>query len=323
MVPKTHRCTTKMVGRPPGLVAQAGENREGSRPLPTHWSSGPTWQAHLHDHYEDRTLNHRLEVGSNNFGRLTRILRGRHALTRHHKLRIWQACVYTAAVYGLDASGLTPLGAKRLTAQLIRQIRLIVRDPVYMTGTSHTQVLEKWSLLHPIEALQRQLNKETSSPSTHSDVFKRGPESQAWQHSICCLSHRSSRSSPTPTNLVSRARNAASTSTRARHFLATCQNNIRITRLGLSTSRSASSTNTPTHWEDCHAAATATSNYTISQAFASTSMNTDAGCCFPHSPSRKPLRHHTRTHTRLLRVTRRQPLQPLIGLPHNPLIPHI
>ena len=134
-----------------------------------------------YDHYEDRTLAHRLEVGSNNFGRLTRILRGRHALTRHHKLRIWQACVYTATVYGLDASGLTPLGAKRLTAQLIRQIRLIVRDPVYMTATSHNQVLEKWNLLHPIEALKRQLNKETSDPSPHPDVFKRGPESQAWQ----------------------------------------------------------------------------------------------------------------------------------------------
>ena len=58
-----------------------------------------------YDHYEDRTLNHRLEVGSHNFGRLTRILRGRHALTRNHKLRIWQACVYTATVYGLDAVG--------------------------------------------------------------------------------------------------------------------------------------------------------------------------------------------------------------------------
>ena len=129
-----------------------------------------------YDHYEDRTLNHRLAEGSNNFGRLTRILRGRHALTRHQKLRIWQACIYTATVYGLDASGLTPLGAKRLTAQLIRQIRLIVRDPVYMTGTSHTQVLEKWSLLHPIEALKRQLNKETSDPSPNPDVFKRRPE---------------------------------------------------------------------------------------------------------------------------------------------------
>ncbi|CAE7250598.1 unnamed protein product [Symbiodinium natans] len=134
-----------------------------------------------YDHYEDRTLAHRLEVGSNNFGRLTRVLRGRHALTRQHKLRIWQACVYTATVYGLDACGLTPLGAKKLTAQILRQIRLIVRDPVYMTGTSHQQVLTKWNLLSPIEALRHQLHKETVDPEPQPDIFKRGPDSAAWQ----------------------------------------------------------------------------------------------------------------------------------------------
>ena len=96
-----------------------------------------------YDHFEDRTLTCRLEVGTGNFGRLSRILRGRHALTRSHKLRIWQACVYTATVYSLDACGLTPQGAKRLTHQLMRQIRLIVRDPVYMTGKPHQTVLEE------------------------------------------------------------------------------------------------------------------------------------------------------------------------------------
>ncbi|CAE7226209.1 unnamed protein product, partial [Symbiodinium natans] len=145
-----------------------------------------------YDHYEDRTLAHRLEVGSNNFGRLTRVLPGRHALTRQHKLRIWQACVYTATVYGLDACGLTPLGAKKLTAQILRQIRLIVRDPVYMTGTSHQQVLTKWNLLSPIEALRHQLHKETVDPGTPPDIFKKGPDSAAWQRVMNTLQDFSS-----------------------------------------------------------------------------------------------------------------------------------
>ena len=87
--------------------------------------------------------------------------RGRHALARSHKLRIWQACVHTATVYSLDACGLTPQGAKRLTHQLMRQIRLIVRDPVYMTGKPHQTVLEEWGLLSPFAALRRQLHNET------------------------------------------------------------------------------------------------------------------------------------------------------------------
>ena len=140
-----------------------------------------------YDHFEDRTLTYRLEVGTGNFGRLSRILRGRHALTRSHKLRIWQACVYTATVYSLDACGLTPQGAKRLTNQLMRQIRLIVRDPVYMTGKPHQTVLEEWGLLSPLAALRRQLNNEPPEDALHQDALKRGPRSQAWQRVMATL----------------------------------------------------------------------------------------------------------------------------------------
>ena len=140
-----------------------------------------------YDQYEDRTLAYRLEVGSGNFGRLARILRGRHALARGHKLRIWQACVYTSTVHGLDACGLTPQGAKKLTGQLMRQIRLVVRDPVYVTGKFHEQVLEDWGLLFPLAALRRQLNHELPEDSLNPDVFKRGPGSHAWQRVMATL----------------------------------------------------------------------------------------------------------------------------------------
>ena len=140
-----------------------------------------------YDQYEDRALAYRLEVGSGNFGRLARTLRGRHALTRGRKLRIWQACVYTSTVYGLDACGLTPQGARKLTGQLTRQIRLVVRDPVYVTGKSHEQVLEDWGLLSPLAALRRQLNRELLEDSLRPDVFKRGPGSHAWQRVMATL----------------------------------------------------------------------------------------------------------------------------------------
>ena len=140
-----------------------------------------------YDHFEDRTLAYRMEVGAGNFGRLSRVLRGRHALTRSHKLRIWQACVYTATVYSLDARGLTPQGAKRLTHQLIRQSRIIIRDPVYMTGKPHQTVLEEWGLLTPLAALRRQLNNEAPVDTLHPDAFKRGPDSPAWQRVMSTL----------------------------------------------------------------------------------------------------------------------------------------
>eukprot|EP00439_Symbiodinium_sp_Y106_P013421 s3814_g1.t3 len=138
-----------------------------------------------YDHFEDRALAHRLEVGSGNFGRLTRVLRGRNALARRHKLRVWQACVYTSTVYGLDACGLAPMGAKRLTAQIVRQIRLIVRDPVYMIGNSNHKVLDAWDMTPPVEALRCQLLQETEDSSP--DIFRRGPGSAAWHRALNTL----------------------------------------------------------------------------------------------------------------------------------------
>ena len=150
-----------------------------------------------YDHFEDRTLTYRLEVGTGNLGRLSRILRGRHALARSHKLRIWQACVYTATVYSLDACGLTPQGAKRLTNQLMRQIRLIVRDPVYMAGKPHQTVLEERGLLSPLAALRRQLNNEPSEDALRQDALKRGRSGDqavklgngSWRHWLTSRHH--------------------------------------------------------------------------------------------------------------------------------------
>ena len=109
----------------------------------------------------------------------------KNALTRRHKLRVWQACVYTSTVYGLDACGLTPMGAKRLTAQIVRQVRLIVWDPVYMTGNSNHKVLDAWGMTPPVEALRRQLLKETEDASP--DIFRRGPGSAAWHRVLSTL----------------------------------------------------------------------------------------------------------------------------------------
>ena len=115
-----------------------------------------------YDHFEDRTLAHRLEIGKKNFGRLTKILRGRSALTRIHKLRIWQACVYTAIThlasvrlygYCLWAGHLWYHAdwCQKLNHRVAQwHIRLIVRDPVYVTNRTHQAVLEQWGLLAPI-----------------------------------------------------------------------------------------------------------------------------------------------------------------------------
>ena len=96
--------------------------------------------------FEDQTLEHRLQIGKANFWRLHKILSRRHSLGRGNRFRIWRACVHTASVYGLTACGLTLKGARKLTQETLKQIRLVLGDHVYMTCRSHEEVLDKWSI---------------------------------------------------------------------------------------------------------------------------------------------------------------------------------
>ena len=66
----------------------------------------------------------------------------------------------TSTVYALNASGLAPAGCQELMAQVVKQVRLIVRDPVYMSRNSHRKVLEDWNTEHPIAAPQKSMHKE-------------------------------------------------------------------------------------------------------------------------------------------------------------------
>ena len=66
----------------------------------------------------------------------------------------------TASVYGLTACGLPCKGARKLTQETLKQIRLVVGDHVYMTSHSHEEVLDKWSIPHPSLDLQKLMDDE-------------------------------------------------------------------------------------------------------------------------------------------------------------------
>ena len=72
----------------------------------------------------------------------------RRSLSKSHRLSIWQSYALTAATYRLTARGLTCQGfegARKLTQESLKQIRLVVGDPVHMSHRTHQEVLEKSS----------------------------------------------------------------------------------------------------------------------------------------------------------------------------------
>ena len=128
--------------------------------------------------FEDQTLAHRLQIGAANFWRQGRVLRSMHSLTRKHRLSKWLSCVHTASTYGLTACGITVKGARNLTLEIMRQVRLVIGDPVYMMRNSHDKILEDWDIPHPIEELKDRMQKEANR---EDDPCVQGPDDQWWR----------------------------------------------------------------------------------------------------------------------------------------------
>ena len=119
-----------------------------------------------------------IQIGRANFWRLRKVLRSKHSLNRGNRLRIWRACVRVASVYGLTACGLTCKGARKLSQETLKQVRL-VGDHVYMTSRSREEVLDKWSIPRPILDLQKLMDDEPVQDDG-TDCFTRNRYSPWW-----------------------------------------------------------------------------------------------------------------------------------------------
>ena len=174
-------------------------------------------------------VEHRLQTGRANFWRLHRVLRGKHALSRSNRVNIWRTCVRTASTYGLTACGLTCKGARKLSEETMKQVRLVVGDHVFMTKHSHKTVLERWGIMHPVQDLRKRMEIEELQDD-QLDPFTKG------KHSNCTpllslMTLPSPQSSHAPARpRECRAPPAECTSSTERPCSCTCQNDIMTIR---------------------------------------------------------------------------------------------
>ena len=135
-----------------------------------------------YSHFERQTLEWRLSKGEAAFQRLGKVLKGRHHLTAHQRLRLWQACVWTTTQYGLIASGLPPAGIQRLETFVVRQLRAVLRLPAHITRTTNEEVCSAAQFPLPHVALQTLLNAEGARLSVApADPFVCAPADPWWK----------------------------------------------------------------------------------------------------------------------------------------------
>ena len=105
-------------------------------------------------HFEDLTLKYRLHIGRIAFLRLRPWLYQRHSYPLILRIQLWQTCVRTAYLHGLQATGITQSGLRRLHRHFVADLRKISRSPCYVTRESTVDLYHRLQLPLPIEHLQ-------------------------------------------------------------------------------------------------------------------------------------------------------------------------
>ncbi|CAE7864490.1 LINE-1 retrotransposable element ORF2 protein [Symbiodinium microadriaticum] len=100
-------------------------------------------------HRHQRNMQHRLKASGARYQGLRKLLNGSHHLTEAYRLRLWQACVCTSALYAHHVVGLTSGSLRSLTVTLTRHLRAILRIPAHLTHISTGDVWQRANLPMP------------------------------------------------------------------------------------------------------------------------------------------------------------------------------
>ena len=112
-------------------------------------------------HFERDTVQHRLQLSWVAMHRLHSLLK--HKLVHVRKrLLLWQSCVWSVAAYGIGAVGLDQASAQRLQSGIMRQIRIVARNPAHVSHVPNQQLLQQLGVTHPLRRLEEQRRKRTA-----------------------------------------------------------------------------------------------------------------------------------------------------------------
>ena len=107
-----------------------------------------------------RNMSHRIKACAARYQGLRKLLNGSHHLSEPHRLRLWQACVCTSAMYAQHVVGLSASSLHSLTTVLTKHLRAIMRLPAHLTHVSTADIWHRAGLPMPgwtIQLQQQQL----------------------------------------------------------------------------------------------------------------------------------------------------------------------
>ena len=130
-------------------------------------------------------MQHRLAEARDREAKIKRTVQTRKLLSLKHRLRIWQTCSVTSALFGNHPIGLSPSGAIALRQWFHRQLRAVTNEPAHINHISNHALREKYGARDPVDTLfSAARNKLAKLKSVEKDITNTPAMIRRWE-AIC------------------------------------------------------------------------------------------------------------------------------------------
>ena len=105
---------------------------------------------------------------------IKKALNGRHLLSISHRLRLWQACIYTSVMYSVPVVGVTNKGNSQLYKLTTKHLRALTGQPAHISHCPNRTIWDRSALKPPaelaVQLLENFLTDLRHSRSLQSDI---------------------------------------------------------------------------------------------------------------------------------------------------------
>ncbi|CAE6965102.1 Kcnh5 [Symbiodinium sp. CCMP2456] len=108
-------------------------------------------------------------AAAQNRHRLLKFLHGK-MLSLQERVRLYNACVRSALLYGLHVVGLTGASARTLDSSDMRSLRAIAKSPAHLSRESNTALRRRLHIDSAVEAVQRRVQRKTAGTMATNDT---------------------------------------------------------------------------------------------------------------------------------------------------------
>ena len=130
-------------------------------------------------------VQHRLAEARDREAKIKRTVQARRLLGLQHRIRIWQTCSVTSALFGIHPIGLSSTGAVALRQWFHRQLRAITNEPAHINHIGNSTLREKYGVQDPVDNLHTAASRKLEKLRAAEPDITNPPAMIGYWEGIC------------------------------------------------------------------------------------------------------------------------------------------